>query len=547
MNKTNESALREQRLAALKAMEIKATDKEDMELCASDMQKFASLDESEARIVASAIRAKHLPSIARAAGLDNEMISEIVEAPEDTKTADFANDNEDDLSVADMPFGADDAEDNDDEDLTTEDEDSADDFSEANDEDIATFQIEVPADMLDAAQAAVQEALDKVLGGDSSEDADMGDGAEDEEPLDADNEMGSDDMADSDEAEKSPLTAFNKVNTMTKQALAQRRAQREEILRTVLAEEGKPFKFDSDAQYKGEEAYPSMTMENSGGNSLQGENPTFAAQRVPTTNPDWLQLGDAIEDFKLEGTPTLEYTMSIDDMDVPSEGADMDRLAPVPTQMKNPANKTTVAMDMEAAEDEEEGAECACCGKGSMGAGMIECPDCGKSFECCESCEGKLDSGDMDCPMCKKVESDVEVNIDSAASADAEAKTAAAAAELQKTAELERARIKVAFGCSYKLALANLINEAEVETYAEQMLNDGLRAEAMIRQTKLMLRSAQSNAERVASAAAEKLSVRTASVGISTSPALTAPSVNSAALDIQSALKGTWTMPRVED
>jgi len=80
------------------------------------------------------------------------------------------------------------------------------------------------------------------------------------------------------------------------------------------------------------------------------------------------------------------------------------------------------------------------------------------------------------------------------------------------------------------------------------MLNDNLKSDAMIRQTKLLLKSAQSSAERVVAAAAEKMSVRTASTnGISTTPALSSSVLNSAAYDIQSALKGTWTMPKLED
>ena len=86
----------------------------------------------------------------------------------------------------------------------------------------------------------------------------------------------------------------------------------------------------------------------------------------------------------------------------------------------------------------------------------------------------------------------------------------------------------------------------EVDVYAEQMLNDNLKTDAMLRQTKLLLKAAQTSVERVASAAAEKMNVRTAStVGISTSPALSI--TNSAALDIQNALKGTWSMPKIED
>jgi hypothetical protein len=81
------------------------------------------------------------------------------------------------------------------------------------------------------------------------------------------------------------------------------------------------------------------------------------------------------------------------------------------------------------------------------------------------------------------------------------------------------------------------------------MLNDSLKADAMIRQTKLLLSAAQASGERVAAAAAERMSTRTASVrGISTSPAFSGSApVNNAALDIQAALKGTWSMPNIED
>ena len=82
------------------------------------------------------------------------------------------------------------------------------------------------------------------------------------------------------------------------------------------------------------------------------------------------------------------------------------------------------------------------------------------------------------------------------------------------------------------------------------MLNDGLKTDAMIRQTKLLLKSSQTNTERVVAAAAERMqNVRTAStMGISTSPAFYGSlSSNGAALDIQAALKGTWSMPQIED
>jgi hypothetical protein len=113
---------------------------------------------------------------------------------------------------------------------------------------------------------------------------------------------------------------------------------------------------------------------------------------------------------------------------------------------------------------------------------------------------------------------------------------------------LDLARIKTSYGCASKLALAGIITSDEVDSYAEQMLNDGLKADSMIRQTKLLLKSAQTSTERVAAAAAEKMTKTASTLGVSTSPAFNGGfASNSAALDIQGALRGTWTMPKLED
>jgi hypothetical protein len=112
---------------------------------------------------------------------------------------------------------------------------------------------------------------------------------------------------------------------------------------------------------------------------------------------------------------------------------------------------------------------------------------------------------------------------------------------------INNARIKAAYSCATKLALAGIINSDECDSYADQLLEDGLRADVMIKNTQLLLRSAQASAERVAASAAQRLNTRTASaMSISTSPALSGSS-SSAALDIQSALKGTWTMPKINE
>ena len=170
----------------------------------------------------------------------------------------------------------------------------------------------------------------------------------------------------------------------------------------------------------------------------------------------------------------------------------------------------------------------------------------------------KCIEADADCKYCKSAEKDdtkeaAAPNLDSVEQEmDAKAQESmdeqAQQFQTQVASTLDLARIKTSFSCASKLAIAGIISNDEVDAYAEQMLNDNLKSDAMIRQTKLLLKSAQSSAERVAAAAAEKMSVRTASTnGISTTPALSSSVLNSAAYDIQSALKGTWTMPKLED
>jgi hypothetical protein len=149
----------------------------------------------------------------------------------------------------------------------------------------------------------------------------------------------------------------------------------------------------------------------------------------------------------------------------------------------------------------------------------------------------------------KMAQSDLEEAVDVVETDAANKATDKGVAAIQDTtvSHINNARIKAAYSCATKLALAGIINSDECDSYADQLLEDGLRADVMIKNTQLLLRSAQASAERVASAAAQKLNTRTASaMSISTSPALSGSS-NSAALDIQSALKGTWTMPKIED
>jgi len=521
--------------AALRLAELKATDREDFQACVADMKRTASLNDSEAIAVAKAIRAKYLPNLAREAGFMKEESGGFLNLDDShEETADFANEMKND-DENEMPFnGADDL------DIDNDEEEA----SEVEDNDIATFEIEVPADMVDAAQKAVQEALDRVLGGnDSDDDMDMEDDDMSEEM-----EMDSDDDDMEDNSDESQMHKNSRRdNKMNRQSLAARRAEREEILRKFASEEehveaSGSVKHSNDMnQYPGEMKYPTMKLE--GENSMKGENPDFAKTKVPTKNPKNLQLKDSMDAVGFEGSEgtssDFEYEVDWDQMDgvVPTTGEAKLKGFEIPSEMDLQARKTTVAYKEEHSEEnhaseKKEAYKCSQCGTSKQmsarEAEMAECENCAKTVESAfEETENTTIKGEtpgglkLDVPVKTEYKTDF--------------------------ASVDTARIKAAYSCATKLALAGIINSNETDDYAGQLLEDGLRADVMIKNTQLLLRSAQASAERVAAASAERLNVRTAStMGISTSPALSGSS-NSAALDIQSALRGLWTTPQIGD
>jgi Zn finger protein HypA/HybF involved in hydrogenase expression len=324
--------------------------------------------------------------------------------------------------------------------------------------------------------------------------------------------------------------------------LAARRAQREAILKKIASEEEKypasgTFKYNEDLyNMEGEVDYPSMTLEGSEGNSLKEQNPSWAEQKVPTNNVDSLQFPDVTKPMKFEGSGdgSLEYTVDWDSLETPSEGMEDVNMFDVPTQMPSMPHKTTVPQARVASYGMEAEAE----------KFAVQCTTCGKTMRMTEA---EMNSEDTKCPNCEGEES-VEEDKEEVKS-DVQVRPMGQYVDIKTSAALDTARIKTAYSCSSKLALAGIIESSDIDSYAEQMLNDELKADAMIRQTKLLLSAAQASTERVAAAAAERMSVRTASTnGISTSPAFTGSSAaNSASLDIQGALRGTWTMPTIED
>lgn len=555
------TALSQDKFAALRLAELQMTDKEDFDSCVADMQRTASLNNDEAVEVAKAIRAKYLPGLAREAGFSEDVTSRFVNLEDGHETADFAkethNEEDEDLSDDDTDDLTDDMEDMHDMD-EMDDEDG-----EVEDDDIATFEIEVPAEMVDAAQKAVQEALDKVLGGHDSDD---------EITHFNDDESEEDEMED-DSEEHQMQKSSRREKTMTRQALAARRAEREQILRRTerenilnkfASEEGEVsspasagFQHSDKNQYHGEMEYP--TMKFTGHSKLDGQEPideqdvTFPKGKVPTKNPNYLQLADSIEATRFEGSEdgSLDYELDLPELGgIPSNNeADLKNFE-VPTDADLPARKTTVASK-----------GCACCGKNAAKLAAsgkkvhsVKCDDCNTKMAVCDTCV----EADADCPHCKKAEknegekmaqNDLEEAVDTVEENAGNTATQQGINAIKDVtvSQLNNARIKAAYSCATKLALAGIINSDECDSYADQLLEDGLRADVMIKNTQLLLRSAQASAERVAAAAAQKSNTRTASaMSISTSPALSG-SANSAALDIQSALKGTWTMPKIED
>ena len=569
MNK-NSNIARQNRLAAMRIAELNATDKEDLIACVSDMQRTASLEKDEAVAVANAIRAKYLPNLAKQAGV---VLSEL-NLEDGIETVDFANDESDDEEIEFHHFQ--DEEGDEDE---TEEFDELEDNDEVEDsDDVATFEIEVPADMVDAAQKAVQDALDNLLGGDDDSEDDMD--MEDESDEDSDDES-DEDYDDSEEEMDSEddevfMKNSNEVRKMTRQALAERKAQREALLRRAEREEilkkfaseeetypaSASFKYNEDlVNMQGEVDYPSMSLDNDGSNSLKEENPTWAEQRVPTVNPGSLQFPDVTKPSKFDGAGdgSLEYTVDWDSLENPSEGLDADMFE-VPTQMPSMPHKTTKTVA--ASREEESEVQCTTCGSTQK---MTEAAMKDESTRCAndECPTNKKDAEDED-----KNEREADANVPTNPQGDVnlgDVNNLSTSLQAVKTvgkgltqgvesiknmASVDSARIKAAYSCSSKLVLAGIITSDEVDSYAEQMLNDNLKVDSMIRQTKLLLKSAQSSTERVAAAAAERMgSVRTASnLGVSTAPAFSGGhTANGAALDIQSALKGTWTMPNIED
>lgn len=615
MKTQNTSTHREAVLKSMKLAEFRdilsATDAADMEICVNDLIKNAGLNPTEARVVAAAYRSEALPKIAQEMGLDKEDAEGVMGLHGGfKKTTDFAKDkpkdddkekDEDGILPSDESIEDEIAEHGhipsaEEEELEGEtpemhspeveeaiedkgampEDDLNNDVSEVNEDngETALIQIEVPASEIDAVQRLLDEHFGSGL--DAKED--------DALPIKEESFP----IEDAELAEPAPATPLNNIPTevesMDAKQLLARKKERAAILastntRTVTAEDetkprdiglgkdtsqgGKSFQYAGEAQYKGEDNRPTATKQNSEGNSLREQNPTFKKQPIPTNNADNLQLKSGYEVVKKEGggDGSLEYAVDFDSLDtIPSSSPDRIDGYSVPTQMPQVVGprKTTVA---------ERIVECSGCNNpNTKTINKAQCQDCKTVIAICEDCENE-----GYCPVCAgttvgktvEAESGLTIEIDAKKETE-EAKGTNPSVKQEngdgfarkpheddessrKSMNLFQARMKTAYSVSYRLALAGVIDAEEVDQNVDMWLNDGLSPATMVSQGKMMLKSASSAAERVASRYSENRNVRTASVSCNPGAFITANSqTNTAPNDLREALQSIL-MPKYED
>ncbi len=520
----NDTAQREALKRAMRIAEIRVEDAEDMNACVSDLVRSAGLDEDSARIVAAAYREAMMPEALEAEGFDPKAFMNSHDGNE--MTADFA----DDMSADDKDMHDEDHED----DMGMMDDSEADD-------NVATLEVEVPEKDLGKFQEALEKAMAEVFGDTEEVADDMEDHSSDIKT----NEEDEDDM--------SSVTASGKVQNMNRSA----RAEREAILAS-LGTRTASDNFEYKAEYTNEGEHATMTMQNSEGNSLRDQNPTFNNVPVPTVNGR-LGLEKELDAVTLDGKvdDMNAYKINFDPMAIPSgEGDALPEFGEFEVPTQNPSEtasrkNTITASDMTAEEAAEEELY-----TNLVQAGVSD--DVISNLTFAEGLElfrqitaSKIDN------LARMAQVDVEINADDMTTEDDEevvgmtddekkAEWATFSANAVKEAQIYQARLKTAYGVSTKLCLAGLISSDEVEANVDLWMNDGMSVKAMLASGTQMLRMSQTAEQRVASAHVEK-NLRTASAqGVANIPGYTG-STSNVSSDLQQALKSIFTMPRFED
>ena len=521
----NDTAQREALKRAMRIAEIRVEDAEDMNSCVSDLVRSAGLDEDSARIVAAAYREAMMPEALEAEGFDPKAFMNSHDGNE--MTADFANDK----SADNKDMHDEDHED----DMGTMDDSEADD-------NVATLEVVIPEEDLGKFQEALEKAMAEVFGDTEEVADDMEDHTSDIKT----NEEDEDDM--------SSVTANGKVQNMNRSA----RAEREAILAS-LGTRTASDNFEYKAEYTNEGEHATMTMQNSEGNSLRGQNPTFDKVPVPTVNGR-LGLEKELDAVTLDGKvdDMNAYKINFDPMAIPSgEGDALPEFGEFEVPTQNPSEtasrkNTITASDMTAEEAAEE----------ELYTNLVQAGVSDNVISNLTFAEGldlfrqitasKIENlarmaqvnFEIQADYMEEEEEDEEVV--GMTDEDKKAEWATFSATAVKEAQIYQARLKTAYGVSTKLCLAGLISSDEVEANVDLWMNDGMSVKAMLASGTQMLRMSQSAEQRVASAHVEK-NLRTASAqGVANIPGYTG-STSNVSSDLQQALKSIFTMPRFED
>jgi len=538
MAKNNDNVQNNALKRAMRIAEIRVEDAEDMQACVSDLVRTSSLglNVDTARIVASAYREAMMPAALEAEGINPD---EFIEQPFGSQmtAANFA----DDTDAEEMKDEHDDEDSDDSEDHADHEDDLGMEDGGEEDDNVATLEVEVPADKVDEFQEALEKAMTEVFG-------DAGEVAEDKEDMSSDIKKYEEDVEDV----MSSVTANRKVQTMSKNA----RAQREAILASLNTRVASDMEFKGSYENEGE--YAKMTMTNSEGNSLRDQNPEFNKVNVPTLNGENLGFDKEFVATKLEGQidDVNAYKVNFDPMSyATAEGNSLPEFEDfeVPTQTDMTSRKNTVtASDLTAEEAAEEElynslVQAGVSNDTISNLTFAEGLELYKQITASKVNELARYAGEVNIEVAEEEEEAsygmmTDEEDEDEASMDMEAKWATFA----KESEVFRARLKTAYGVSTKLCLAGLLDQDEVESNVDLWMNDGLTVKAMLASGAQMLRMSQTAEQRVASAHAEK-SVRTASAnGVATIPGYSGATSN-VSTDLQQALKSIFTMPRLDD
>lgn len=506
--------------------------------------------------------------------------------------------------------------------VTSRDTDDESDEDEGEDEDSAKFEVEVPTHLAEKFKQYLQEfqethATDGMTKTDphADMDMDMDMGEDEDEDSEGDEDLeGSGDYDDlggygamtgrtpdkmprgfaGDTPQPLSGAADRKGRpTVDKNVLAKRRALREQIMNraaqhiaspqtakrdvkhgddtsggTYMGHRSTPISKATDAQYHSEEAFPTLQMENSGGNSMRGDNPTFSKLKIPTRNPKNLGLKNSYEAVRKEGPDAgdsvLNYEVDLDDLDwVPSKNADREKPFAIPTQMDQRDRNTNVSNGGRQASNSNYSDK-------EMGDAEEVIFNALKTVGVREETMGKLTMAKAITLLVQRVAQRTAMNPDVAIEVNAEDESENCEYETkgvkhgddfkrqphtsdesrkphakEASAEVFKARLKTAWAITSKLCLAGLIAQDEMESNVQMWMNDGMSVTSMISTGTQFLRMASTAGERVLEAATTRNQPSQRTAGIATNPVLTqtygtgysAPSYSGGQSDLAQALK----------